>query len=70
MDVTNFKENFLSSAHNRKMVNIEYSAEFLIPNIYRYQDLRKQFSPSQIFCICWVAEIYMLTHLLLSIFLP
>ena len=39
MDVTNFKENFLSSAHNRKMVNIEYSAEFLIPNIYRYQDL-------------------------------
>lgn len=39
MDATNFKESFLSSVHNRKMINIEYSAEFLIPNIYRYQDL-------------------------------
>lgn len=65
MDATNFKESFLSSVHNRKMINIEYSAEFLIPNIYRYQDL-----PETVFCIFWAVEIYMLTHLLLSIFLP
>ena len=41
MDNVNFKESFLSSAHNRKMVNIEYSADFLIPNIYTYQNIPK-----------------------------
>lgn len=39
MNTVNFKEIFLSSIHNRKMVNIEYSAEFLLPNIYRYSPL-------------------------------
>ena len=38
MNVVNFKENFLSSIQNRKMVNIEYSAEFLLPNIYNYRE--------------------------------
>ncbi len=39
MSAVNFKEIFLSSIHIRKMVNIEYSAEFLLPNIYNYHEL-------------------------------
>ena len=38
MSSENFKETFLSSIHNRKMVNIEYTAEFLLPNIYSYPE--------------------------------
>ena len=39
MNTENFKEKFLSSIRSRKMVNIEYSAEFLLPNVYRYHDI-------------------------------
>lgn len=41
MNTVNFKEKFLSSIHSRKMVNIEYSAEFLLPNVYRYHDIQE-----------------------------
>ncbi len=39
MNNLNFRNLILSSIHNRKMVNLEYSAEFLLPNTYDYQKL-------------------------------
>lgn len=34
-----FKKTFTRSVHNKKMANIEYSANFLLPNIYDYSKL-------------------------------
>lgn len=33
----NFRQQFLSNVHTRKMVNIEYTPDFLIPNNYHYE---------------------------------
>lgn len=42
----NFRQQFLSSVHTRKMVNIEYTPDFLIPNNYHYEkELLSPLSP-------------------------
>lgn len=45
----NFKEVFYSSIRSRKMVNIEYHADFLLPNIYHYPQENFQSIPVQDF---------------------
>lgn len=46
MDYLNFRQQFLSSVHTRKMVNIEYTPDFLIPNNYHYEkELLSPISP-------------------------
>ena len=53
----NFRQQFLSSVHTRKMVNIEYTPDFLIPNNYHYEkELLSPLSPES-FCIFWVVEV-------------
>ena len=42
----NFRQQFLSNVHTRKMVNIEYTPDFLIPNNYHYEkELLSPLSP-------------------------
>lgn len=38
MDHLNFKQVFHSCVHTRKMANIEYTPDFLIPNSYHYEE--------------------------------
>lgn len=46
MDYLNFRQQFLSNVHTRKMVNIEYTPDFLIPNNYHYEkELLSPLSP-------------------------
>lgn len=37
LNPSNFKQEFHSHVHTRKMANLEYSPEFLIPNSYHYE---------------------------------
>ena len=52
----NFRQQFLSSVHTRKMVNIEYTPDFLIPNNYHYEKSCFPLSHRKAFCIFWVVE--------------
>ena len=46
LDHLNFKQQFLSNVHTRKMASIEYTPDFLIPNSYHYEkELLSPLSP-------------------------
>ena len=46
LDHLNFKQQFLSNVHTRKMASIEYTPDFLIPNNYHYEkELLSPLSP-------------------------
>lgn len=46
LNYLNFKQQFHSCVHTRKMANIEYTPDFLIPNSYQYKkELLSPLSP-------------------------
>lgn len=59
LNYLNFKQNFLSSVHIRKMANLEYTPDLLLPNSYHYEsDLLSPLSPEDFLHLLGGGSIY------------
>lgn len=59
LNYLNFKQQFHSSVHIRKMANLEYTPDFLLPNSYHYEnDLLSPLSPEDFLHLLGGGSIY------------